>query len=101
MREKQHLTQFTISIILYLLLAATATIYWPGLSSGLMLDDFANLRPLEQLDNHYTTLRDITFSESVLLGRPISMLSFAANYVCNGNDILSYKYVNLSLHLLC
>jgi len=102
MREKQHLTQFTISIILYLLLAATATIYWPGLSSGLMLDDFANLRPLEQLDNHYTTLRDVIFSnESGLLGRPISMLSFAANYVFNGNDIWSYKYVNLSLHLLC
>lgn len=103
MYSKQQLHQLLIGALIYVSLIISAVVYWPGLNGSFMLDDFGNLRPLEQLDNNpFSSLTDVILNnESGPLGRPIAMLSFAANYLLDGNAVWSYKYTNLGIHLLC
>ena len=77
-------------------------IYWPGLSGGFFFDDSVNI--LEQAG---VQLKSIS-TESLLrvwesgiagpLGRPVSMLSFAANYYFSEFDPFWFKLTNLLIH---
>lgn len=99
---KQQSREWLIGTTLLALLCVTTLIYWPGLHGDFLLDDFDNLRPLEQLDDSYTSLQDVVFgNDAGPLGRPVAMLTFAANYLLDGNDVWNYKYTNLCIHLLC
>lgn len=79
-----------------------AAIYWPGLKGGFFFDDSVNI--LEPAGIQLTSLS----RESLLnvwesgvggpLGRPISMLTFAANYYFFEFDPFWFKLTNLLIH---
>lgn len=84
------------------LLMLGVTIYWPGLSGGFFFDDSANI-----LESAGVQLKSIS-TESLLkvwesgiagpLGRPVGMLSFAANYYFSEFDSFWFKLTNLLIH---
>ena len=85
------------------LLLATL-LYWPGLSSSYLFDDFPNIVDnnevhVTRLDWHDWRLA-ASASPSTQLRRPLAMLSFAANYFFTGLDPWSMKLTNLLIHLL-
>ena len=79
-----------------------AVVYWPGLGGGFFFDDFVNiLEPAEvQLKSiSVESLQSIWDSgRAGPLGRPVSMLSFAANYYFSGFDPFYFKLTNLIIH---
>lgn len=89
-------------ISLYAVLLAVALLYWQGLPGPWLLDDMSNLGALSLLDNPDLAWQEIfTNNRSGLLGRPVSMLSFIADYQAYGLSSEGFKYTNLLLHLLC
>lgn len=81
----------------------TALIYWQGLGGGFIFDDLPNLvnsqtwkiGSFTPAALHQALESDI----SGALGRPLAMLSFAANHVWSGLDPFALKLTNLALHL--
>ena len=65
--------------LLVLILLVTVVIAWPALSGPLVFDDFTNLKPLltVKIDSYYSI---IFGNHSGLLGRSVSMASFAFNH---------------------
>jgi tetratricopeptide (TPR) repeat protein len=86
--------------VLLLLLGLTALVYWPGLSGGMMLDDLSNLMPLKQMAQGGFTWSQVVASNMATLGRPVSMLTFVANWLSTGSSLWALKYTNLMLHLI-
>ena len=84
------------------LLLLGVLIYWPGLSGGFFFDDSVNI-----LEPAGVQLKSISY-ESLLnvwesgtggpLQRPISMLTFAANYYFSGFTPFWFKLTNLLIH---
>ena len=84
------------------LLLLGVAIYWPGLSGGFFFDDSVNI-----LEPAGVQLKSISW-ESLLnvwesgvggpLGRPVSMLTFAANYYLSGFSPFWFKLTNLLIH---
>lgn len=84
---------------MFLLLAATAILYAPGLRGGFLLDDFYNLHLLERLPADGWA--SFVFSGPAGPGgRPLSMLSFALQHSSWPQAPFDFKFVNLLLHLL-
>lgn len=82
--------------------AITAAIYWPGLVGPLMLDDFANLMPVQRWYTGEQSLADVVFgNRSGVLGRSLSMASFVASAALGAPTAFHYKLGNLALHLAC
>lgn len=90
--------------LISLLLMVTVVIYWPGLRGAWLFDDYPNI-----VDNH--GVQPSSASLSSLVGaalsspasdfkRPLSSLSFAANYLLTGLDPYWMKFTNLIIHLL-
>ncbi|WP_100243716.1 hypothetical protein [Dyella ginsengisoli] len=82
----------------------TACVYWPGLSGGWLFDDYPNI-----VDNHgvqpdHASVAMLTraalSSPSSQFKRPLSSLTFAANYLAAGLDPFWMKATNLLIHLL-
>jgi len=78
--------------------------YYLGLSGGFFFDDIINI-----VQNPHLRIQSLSYiafqqamvsSESGILGRPLSMLSFALNYYFNGLDPFYFKFANLCIHLL-
>lgn len=85
-----------------LLLGLAAWAYFPGLSGPPLLDDSANLRPLELLLERPDLAADvISGNQSGAFGRPVAMASFVLDTLVWGTDLYIYKRSNLVLHLLC
>jgi tetratricopeptide (TPR) repeat protein len=83
------------------LLLFTAWAYWPGLSGPMVLDDFVNLRPLDRLELNEGFAADIVEgNRSGLLGRPVSMASFALERLYFDDGEWGQKRFGLVLHLL-
>jgi tetratricopeptide (TPR) repeat protein len=82
----------------------TIVIYWPGLSGDYVFDDLPNLIYNKQLALESLDLESlqgaIYSSESGMLRRPVSMLSFALNRHFFGIAPYSNKVVNLIIHLI-
>lgn len=78
--------------------------YLPGLQGGFFFDDSPNIVlndgiKIKHLDA--ISLKQAAFSSSSsLLGRPISMASFALNYYFSGLSPSAFKLTNLLIHLL-
>lgn len=91
-------------LALVLLTALTTASYWPGLSGGFIFDDHANITANQAL--HLTEVEPEALwqasqsGNSGLLGRPLSMVSFALNFVLGGDDPLGFKVTNLAIHLV-
>ena len=79
------------------------SIYLPGLDGDYMFDDMPNLIHNKQLDLESIDLESlqgaIFSSESGVLQRPVSMLSFALNRHFFGIAPYSHKLINLIIHL--
>lgn len=81
----------------------TIAAYMPGLSGGFILDDFPNLNLLSQLPDNHTLPQLLNLSMNGVasnLGRPISMLSFLLQADSWPSDPLSFKIVNLGIHIM-
>ncbi len=97
----RFIMQHAPGLSLYLVLLLTVFAYWPGLDGGLLLDDYENLRILEQFDKGQISWQQATFTgSSGPLGRPVSMLTFVGNMAMSGPDVWAFKYTNLMIHLL-
>jgi hypothetical protein len=85
---------------LWLGLLATALIYWRGLSSVFIYDDFVNLQKLAALEGGTgEAIRFALSGQAGPLGRPLSLLSFALQSAYWPQPWF-FKYVNLLIHLL-
>ena len=85
-------------------LALVALIYWPGLFGGWLFDDYPNIVDNQGVQPHSAALsslfRAALSSPASELKRPISSLTFAANYLGAGLDPFWMKLTNLGIHLL-
>lgn len=85
-----------------LLLAVTFSIYQPGLSGPLLLDDDINLKDISRyFEGDKTATAVITDNRSGRLGRPVSMASFILDAQLWGNSTWHAKRTNLVIHLGC
>lgn len=91
----------------WMLLAAltlAACVYFPGLKGGWLFDDYPNIVDNPGVQPHDATLgslvRAALSSPSSEFKRPLSSLSFAANYLAAGLDPYWMKLTNLVIHLL-
>ena len=77
-------------------------VFWPGLNSPFLFDDYYNLEPLSRFkqDQEIRFLNFIFNNGSGPSGRPVSMLSFLLNDIAWPSAAWSFKYTNLLLHLL-
>jgi hypothetical protein len=81
----------------------SATVYWPGLSGPLVLDDLPQLSGLieQHTDDPAVLFNNYIISTSGPLGRPVSMATFIFDAVLHGADVWWWKLSNLFLHLVC
>ncbi|UGB46565.1 hypothetical protein LQ772_04510 [Frateuria edaphi] len=88
-------------LLLLLVLAACATMYWAGLHGPFLFDDFPNLAALDSID-HVHSWRDLGIYLSQprsFPGRPLAMLSFLIQKPSWPDDPFAFKLVNLCIHL--
>lgn len=82
----------------------TIAIYWPGLSGGFLFDDYPNVvdnKGVQPTDASLPSLVNAALSSpSSEFKRPLSSLTFAANYLLTGLDPSWMKLTNLVIHLL-
>ncbi|TDJ19971.1 MAG: hypothetical protein E2O65_02960 [Gammaproteobacteria bacterium] len=86
--------------LLWGLLMLTAAVYWPGLQGPVLLDDFENLESLIDMQSGALAWHEVLGGFDIR-GRPITMLSFVANWLTSAGELWSLKYTNLMIHLLC
>jgi len=98
-RHQNLLTGLLLSFAIVL----CSAIYWPGLSGGFVFDDFPNIVDNQGVQPEHATIASLAraalSSPSSELKRPLSSLTFAANYLAVGHDPYWYKVTNLALHL--
>jgi len=85
------------------LLGLVALCYWPGLHGGFVFDDDVNILQNDKLHLSSWSAADLWAAawsgHAGPMGRPISLLTFALNYLAGGADPFSFKLVNLLIHL--
>lgn len=93
-----------ICVLLLIALVITYLAYRPGLTGNFVFDDFANIVNNDGIAIKNTDIdalkRAMFSSGSGPLGRPISMLSFAANYYFTEFNPYYFKITNLAIHLV-
>ncbi|MBX9400028.1 hypothetical protein K4L06_01805 [Lysobacter sp. BMK333-48F3] len=76
--------------------------YWIGLDGPFLLDDLANLTPVQQWAHGRIPWHEAVFGNySGALGRPVSMASFLLTAGPLGNHAFTFKLGNLLVHLGC
>ncbi len=95
---RAHTTKMLLAVLAILL--STLLIYWPGLSGPFVLDDMQNIVAvhLDHMD-WQAFVYTVTHNSSGMLGRVVSISSFALSGVQYGLDPWGYKFQNLLLHL--
>lgn len=90
--------------LLILGIALTTAIYWPGLSGSFFFDDNPNIVDNKAVQPDNASLPSLInaalSSPSSEFKRPLSSLTFAANYLLTGLDPYWMKLTNLVIHLL-
>ena len=89
-------------MLLALAIAACYAAYAPGLDSGFLFDDAANLPVLGdfgRIDNLAALLRYLTAGRADPTGRPVAQLSFLVDARNWPADPIPFKRTNLLLHL--
>jgi len=92
------------ALCLVFVLCLTAWIYWPGLDGPFLVDDFHNLKQLNDqggVTNLESAVAFVFGNSSGMLGRPVSMASFLLSDQYWPGHAFSFKYHNLLFHLLC
>jgi protein O-mannosyl-transferase len=94
----------TPGFILCALSIAVFLVYFQGLGSQFQFDDHPNIIENVNLQIKAFTLENIVRATlsgySGLLGRPVSMLSFALNHYWSGLSPFAYKLTNVVIHSL-
>ncbi|HKK14979.1 MAG TPA: hypothetical protein VKA14_09985, partial [Gammaproteobacteria bacterium] len=94
---------WAVALALACAVFATVTLYWPGVHGSFALDDYPNI-----VDNpavHLSDLRPDSLlaaafsSHAGILGRPVSLLSFALNEYLWGPAPYSMKVTNIIIHV--
>lgn len=88
---------------LLVILGIAALAYWPGLSGAFLFDDYANLTGLASLQAEpgaYAFVQYVFGGNSSELGRPLSLLTFAAQAGSWDQRPADFIAVNIALHLL-
>lgn len=84
--------------------AITALVYWPGLHGSWLFDDYPNIVENAGVQPHHASVASLVgaalSSPSSEFKRPLSSLSFAANYLASGLNPFGWKATNLVIHLL-
>lgn len=91
------------SLFVVALAALLFLLYLPGLSGGFLLDDHANLKALDRLQDwgFWAGLPSFLVSNvSGDLGRPIPLFTFALQYQAWPGDPAAFKAGNLAIHML-
>lgn len=77
--------------------------FWPGLQGDFVFDDYPNIaantafsRPVQGLSGLWEV---ILSSPASSVGRPLAVLTFAANFMATGLDPFWFKLTNLLLHV--
>lgn len=87
------------NIIVALSIAACAGVYWDGLYGPLLLDDISNLSEILSPDFGPADILPNLLSDSGILKRPVSMLSFMLNGLSSAS-LFHWKLTNLIIHLV-
>ncbi len=93
---------FSQDSLLVLVTCIAGAVYWPGLSGSFLLDD-AHLGIISEIggvDNARSLWRYLASDLSGLFGRPVSNLTFLANYSSWPTSPFPFKITNLLIHLL-
>lgn len=89
-------------LVLGVALAATALLYWVGLTGPFLYDDIPNLGPLRYwLDDKASWEQILLGNVSGKFGRPIPMASFMLSALPDGLQPFYFKLGNLIVHLAC
>lgn len=89
-------------LLLLVALLATALVYWTGLAGPFLLDDMANLAPVQRwLQGQASWQQVLLGNGSGMLGRSVSMASFMLSAALGGYTPYTFKLGNLVLHLAC
>ncbi len=89
-------------VLLAIASVLTVLVYWTGLHGPFLLDDNANLKAIPDWLAGNLGLNSLLFERGAgVLGRPLSMASFAFNAWLGGYTPFSLKLGNLVIHLLC
>ena len=87
------------------LMAICVAIYINGLFGGFLFDDYENIvnnRAIANIEGSpQQWIAVATSSDSGMLKRPVSMLTFGMNHYFFGMNSIAFKAVNLFIHLLC
>ncbi len=96
-----RIKSFLIFLSLLCFFIILTAVYWPGLHGPFLLDDLQTISPAQM--DHFNLKSFIEISmqnDTGPLGRPVSVASFALNYLFFGAEPFSFKAVNLGIHLL-
>lgn len=86
--------------MIFAFILATA-LYWPGLHGPFFLDDLQSISPTQLDSFSWRKFIEISLqNDTGPIGRPISVASFALNYLFFGASPFSFKAVNLGLHFV-
>ncbi|MFA5984929.1 MAG: hypothetical protein WC782_13010 [Methylococcaceae bacterium] len=102
---KQH-PSVSLILLLVTLFTLISLIYYPGITGGLMADDFPNIADNNGIQIEQLSLDNLSSAWSAnssgLLKRPISSLSFALNYYFSGQQInpAHFKLTNIGIHII-
>ena len=66
-----------------------------------MLDDVPNFHHLHKFGEGAIGWKDVFYLSPHGISRPVTQLSFIANWLTTGDDIWFLKFTNLMIHLLC
>ncbi|MEW9624239.1 hypothetical protein [Rhodanobacter geophilus] len=91
-------------LMLALAVAATAAVYWSGLSGDWLFDDYPNIVDNLGVQPTHADLASLVnaalSSPASEFKRPLASLSFALNYLAGGLNPFGWKLTNLVIHLL-
>ncbi len=87
-------------LLMLVLVALTAWIYWPGITGPALLDDRSSVMVIQNLKEQPELAPDYIFGDSSgLLGRSVSMATFVAERVYLDGSVATSKAINILLHL--
>lgn len=89
-------------LLVFCTLVLTTAAYWPGLYGGFVFDDYPNIvinENLSSLSSWNDILRVVSSGNAGPGGRPLALLSFAAQIASTGFDPFYFKLANLFIHI--
>jgi len=92
-----------IALVVAVMVALTLATYMPGFGGGFVFDDYPNIVDNPAVQPSSASIAKLTAaalsSPSSDLKRPLSSLTFAANYLVGGLDAGAMRFTNVLIHL--